>query len=49
MIDYIIQHKQRKSKALNHLPEFQEEFDDTKFYKYASNRCSYLRDFVNKK
>ncbi len=30
-------------------PKFQKEFGDTKFYKYASNRCSYLRDFVNKK
>ena len=30
-------------------PKFRKEFGDTKFYKYASNRCSYLRDFVNKK
>jgi len=29
-------------------PKFQKEFGDTKFYKYASNRCSYLRDFVKK-
>ncbi|RYZ20811.1 MAG: hypothetical protein EOO16_15390 [Chitinophagaceae bacterium] len=29
-------------------PRFQKEFGDTKFFRYAYNRCSYLRDFVKK-
>ncbi|TCJ14354.1 hypothetical protein EPD60_10170 [Flaviaesturariibacter flavus] len=29
-------------------PRLQKEFGDTKFFRYAYNRCSYLRDFVKK-
>ena len=29
-------------------PQFVKEFGSTKFYQYAYNRCSYLRDFVSK-
>jgi hypothetical protein len=39
---------ERKFKNNPLFPQFVKEFGSTKFYQYAYNRCSYLRDFVSK-
>ena len=36
-------------KKNKYFPQFTKEFAGTPFYKEAFSRCSYLRDFVNKK
>lgn len=44
--DQLAFEKKFKNNAL--FPQFVKEFGTTKFYQYAYNRCSYLRDFVSK-
>lgn len=38
----------KKFKYNSLFPNFQREFGDTKYFNYATTRCSYLRDFVKK-